>query len=93
MIVSLGFLSLGWIPLNGELNQILIFEVVFLIFKVVNLFLFYRISFLVRYHLVLELWFVLVLVFFLLLKLSLQLLVFHHGKAWKSYSFRSYRHE
>ena len=47
-------------PLSGELNQILIFEVVLLIFKVVNLFLSYRISFLVQYHLVSELWFMFV---------------------------------
>ena len=40
--------------LSGELNQILIFGVVFLIFKVMNLFLSYRINFLVQYHLVLE---------------------------------------
>ena len=37
-------------PLSGELNQILIFGVVFLYFKVVNLFRSYRVSFLVRYQ-------------------------------------------
>ena len=75
--------------LSGELNQILIFGVVFLIFKVMNLFLSYRINFLVQYHLVLELWFV----FVFLLELSLQVRVFRHGKAWISYSSRSSRHE
>ena len=50
MIVSFSFLSLGWMPLSGELNQILIFRLVLLIFKVVNLFLSYHISFLVQYH-------------------------------------------
>ena len=37
--MPLSFLSLGWMPLSGELNHILIFGVVLLIFKVVNLFL------------------------------------------------------
>ena len=37
-------------PLSGEQNQILIFGVVFLIFKIVNLFIYYRMNFLVRYQ-------------------------------------------
>ena len=37
-------------PLSGELNQILIFEVVFFIFRVVNLFISYHINFFVQYH-------------------------------------------
>ena len=50
LFVSLSFLYPEWMPFSGELNQILIFGVVFLIFKAVNLFISYLISFLLWYQ-------------------------------------------